>query len=106
MSGSTSFTSSTSSTSQTINGHTTGTSHSEQSHTTPAGTTVHTSSQNMGEAAVQETHHFDPSGKEIEGGNGASANNRIEDVTGTQEENDRVYEERMEEEYAKREGGA
>lgn len=45
----------------------------------------------------------------MEGGNdgtGLGMGRRIEDVTDEQKERDRVYEERMEDEYAKREGGA
>lgn len=47
-----------------------------------------------------------PSGRRVEGGGGggggASSQNRITDVTDA----DKQYEERMEDEYAKREGGA
>jgi hypothetical protein len=74
------------------------------------GTTVHTSRQNNGEPAVQETRHYDSQGREtIEGGSGSGSNGgrRIEDVSDSkQAERDAEYEERMEEEYAKREGGA
>lgn len=35
-----------------------------------------------------------------------NAGRRIEDVSDDQKERDRMYEERMEDEYAKREGGA
>jgi hypothetical protein len=59
---------------------------------------------------VQETRHYDPQGRELlEGPGGAGASRRIEDVSDTQAsqaEKDALYEERMEEEYAKREGGA
>lgn len=37
---------------------------------------------------------------------GVGMGRRIEDPSGEQKERDRMYEERMEEEYAKREGGA
>ena len=41
------------------------------------------------------------------GGSGVDSNRRIEDVSDEQQrENDRLYEERIEDEYAKREGGA
>jgi hypothetical protein len=59
---------------------------------------------------VQETRHYDSQGREtIEGGGGSGSNGgrRIEDVSDSkQAERDAEYEERMEEEYAKREGGA
>jgi hypothetical protein len=63
---------------------------------------------------VQETRHYDSQGRELlEGSGGADASRRIEDVSGqqqaekdTQAERDALYEERMEDEYAKREGGA
>lgn len=74
------------------------------------GTTVHTSTQNLGEPSVQETRHYDPQGRELlEGGGGSgAAGRRIEDVSDSskQAQRDAEYEERMEEEYAKREGGA
>lgn len=102
----TTFSSSTSTTSQTINGQTTGVSHSQQSQTTPSGTTTHTSSQNLGEPVNQETRHFDAQGRELPAStSGSSASNLIEDES-TQQDKDAQYEERMEEEYAKREGGA
>lgn len=44
-----------------------------------------------------------------QGQSGGNASRRIEDVTDADEnesENDRLYRERMEDEYAKREGGA
>ena len=51
-------------------------------------------------------------GQRIDGGSndgrlgGSSERGRIEDVTDKEDANDEGYEERMEEEYAKREGGA
>lgn len=46
-----------------------------------------------------------PAGGQIE--SGMSNQNRIQDVTDEeQKEKDKLYEERMEDEYAKREGGA
>lgn len=71
--------------------------------------------QNHGQPAIQEIRRFDPDGRQIleDGrtlGPGARqegiANRRIEDVSDDQKGRDRLYEERMEEEYAKREGGA
>jgi hypothetical protein len=70
---------------------------------------------------VQETRHYDAQGRELlEGSGGAAAGRRIEDVSGgedvggsdkqasqaLQAQRDALYEERMEDEYAKREGGA
>jgi hypothetical protein len=60
---------------------------------------------------VQETRHYDSQGRELlEGSGGKGAGRRIEDVSGDvsdkQAERDALYEERMEDEYAKREGGA
>jgi hypothetical protein len=68
------------------------------------GTTVQTSSQKVGEPAVQETRHYDPQGRELL--QGSTGDRRIEDVSETQAERDAAYEDLMEEEYAKREGGA
>ena len=74
------------------------------------GTTVKSSTQELGQPAVEQTRHYDPQGRELLEGpgstGGASASRRIEDVSDTQAERDAQYEERMEEEYAKREGGA
>ena len=64
-------------------------------------------SQNIGEPVVQEERRYDPQGRELlSGTDGAMANRRIEDVSEEQKERDRQYEEMIEEEYAKREGGA
>lgn len=52
-----------------------------------------------------EERRFDPQGREmLSGTDGASTNRRIEDVSDDQKEKDRLYEERIEDEYAKREG--
>ncbi|KAF2809420.1 uncharacterized protein BDZ99DRAFT_28350 [Mytilinidion resinicola] len=83
------------SSSSTINGHTT--SVSEETHTDPEGTIIYRTSQKPGEDAKVERVRV-PSGGAVEGGE----KGRIEDVT----DNDKEYEERMEDEYAKREGGA
>lgn len=63
-------------------------------------TTVRSSNQNFGEPAVQSTRRFDSSGRELSGiENGSSGTRRIEDVSDEQQAaNDRLYEERMEEE--------
>jgi hypothetical protein len=71
------------------------------------GTTVKSSTQQFGQPAVEQTRHYDSQGRELlEGSGSGGANRRIEDVSDTQAERDAQYEERMEEEYAKREGGA
>jgi hypothetical protein len=95
---------SSSSFSSSINGRTT--SHSEQTYSDPSGTKVHRTSQRDGEAPVEERIEYDNSGRRIE--NPGATKGRIQDVTEeeSQEEKDRKYEERMEDEYAKREGGA
>ncbi|KAL8807625.1 MAG: hypothetical protein Q9182_000609 [Xanthomendoza sp. 2 TL-2023] len=70
----------------------------------PSGTTVHRTSQEAGKPAVSESSQIRA------GGGGAAAavqggvdrGRMVEDVTDA----DRQYEERMEDEYAKREGGA
>ncbi|KAF2737259.1 hypothetical protein EJ04DRAFT_561671 [Polyplosphaeria fusca] len=87
-------------------------SHSETSYSDPSGTKVHRTSQNHGEEPREERIHYDSSGKIIDDG-GARARiegNRVEDVTdkedAEQRRKDQEYEERMENEYAKREGGA
>ena len=81
--------------------------HMQTSQTNPSGTTVTQASQNLGEPVVQETRHYDTQGRELlSGADGAGENRRIEDVSEDQKEKDRQYEERIEEEYAKREGGA
>lgn len=94
---------------------TTGHAYSSEQHSDPYGTTVHTTTQKNDEPTVEETRYYDVSGREVpedrirEGrtleGATSHAQNRVEDVSG-EEETDRVYRERMEDEYAKREGGA
>ena len=87
-----------SSSSSTVNGQTT--SQSQSTYSNPQGTTVHRVSKEPGLAATQETFRV-PAGGRLEGnGTRGNAQNRIEDVT------DREYEENVEDEYAKREGGA
>lgn len=79
----------------------------QTSYTDDQGTTVKSASQNQGEPVVQEERHYDGQGRELlSGADGATVNRRIEDVSDEQKERDREYEERIEEEYAKREGGA
>lgn len=114
MSSSSTFTSSTYSysSSGTSNGQqVTGERHAHQAYTDPSGTTVKTASQNLGEPMMQETRQYDSEGRQLlEAAGSESANRRIEDVTGADEgeaeKATREYEERMEDEYAKKDGGA
>lgn len=85
-----------------------------QSHTDPSGTTVRTSTSNNGEPAIEDTKHYDGSGRELleaPGSGNASSGQRqigeleVEDVT-DEVDADQLYREKMEDEYAKREGGA
>lgn len=75
------------------------------SSTDPQGTTTHRTVEESGKQPYQETT-YTPAGGRLESSGGAGAQGRIEDVTDEQAEKDREYEERMEDEYAKREGGA
>lgn len=99
-----------SSSTSTTNGATT--SYTQSTHSDPSGTRVHQTSQKPGQAPREERFEVDSSGRRIaEGSSSSSSAGRIEDVTDAdkdeqQKENDRLYEERIEEEYAKREGGA
>ncbi|KAL9084965.1 MAG: hypothetical protein Q9165_007831 [Trypethelium subeluteriae] len=95
--------------SSTSNGQTT--SYREASRTDPSGTTVARESREPGQAPVQERYHVPTSGSgAIGGGPGArgtgGAQGRIEEVTEEEKDAGKRYEETMEEEYAKREGGA
>ena len=84
-----------------------GSRHMQSSYTDPSGTTTKSASQNIGEPAVTDERRYDSQGREtISDTDGGVANRRIEDVSDDQKEKDRQYEERMEDEYAKREGGA
>ncbi|KAF2833806.1 hypothetical protein CC86DRAFT_15259 [Ophiobolus disseminans] len=96
---------STSYSSSSVNGQTK--SHSETTYSDPSGTRVHRTSQNPGEAAREERFEVDNSGRRVEG-SGATDQRKIEDVTDQEEQkkNDKKYEENIEDEYAKREGGA
>lgn len=65
----------------------------------PSGTTIHNTSQRAGQPATMETTKLPG---QVTGGGVDNSKGRIEDVTDA----DRQYEEKMEDEYAKREGGA
>lgn len=94
---------STSFSSSSVNGQTT--SHSETVHSDPSGTRVHRTSQEPGQAAREERFETDNSGNRIQDGSNSAG--RIQDVTDEEQaRNDRKYEENIEDEYAKREGGA
>ncbi|KAI0841897.1 hypothetical protein F5Y06DRAFT_258496 [Hypoxylon sp. FL0890] len=94
------------------NGETTGSRYVEHTESNPAGTTTHVATQRSGEPLHHERRDYDASGRLISsegralGGSGVDSNRRIVDVTDEQRENDKLYEERIEDEYAKREGGA
>ena len=76
------------------------TSYTESMHSNPSGTTIHRTSQQPGQAPTNETVHLPASGNAgIEDG---GVKERTEDVT----DNNREYEENMENECTKREGGA
>ncbi|KAL8949272.1 MAG: hypothetical protein Q9222_004611 [Ikaeria aurantiellina] len=81
----------------------TGNTYTESTVSNPSGTTIHRTTQEGGQPAVSETTRYPASGAAaVEGG--VDSGRRIEDVTDA--DKDREYEERMEDEYAKREGGA
>ncbi|KAI2463599.1 hypothetical protein F4781DRAFT_416044 [Annulohypoxylon bovei var. microspora] len=100
------------SSSTTRDGKITGSRYAEHTTSDPAGTTTHVASQRSGEPLRHERLDYDASGRLISsegramGGNGLNSGRRIEDVSDEQRENDKLYEERIEDEYAKREGGA
>ncbi|KAI2640337.1 hypothetical protein GGS26DRAFT_537681 [Hypomontagnella submonticulosa] len=100
------------SSSTTRNGQTTGSRYAEHTTSDSSGTTTHIASQHSGEPLRHERRDYDSSGKLIAsegralGNSGVDSNRRIEDVSDEQREKDRLYEERIEDEYAKREGGA
>ena len=86
-------------------------SHSETTYSDPSGTRVYRKTQNPGEAPREERLEYDRTGRQLQDAGarvGAIEERRIEDVTDeeSQKETDAKYEEKMEDEYAKREGGA
>lgn len=78
-----------------------GNTYSTSTSSNPSGTTVRATSQQAGQPAVTRTTKYPTHGTQQVGG-GTGNERRIEDVTDAE----RDYEEKMEEEYAKREGGA
>ncbi|KAI9658169.1 MAG: hypothetical protein M1831_004016 [Alyxoria varia] len=101
------------SSSSTSGGQTTGSAYAQQSQTDPSGTKVQTKSQNLGEPVVSETRQYDAQGRPVlesstaSGGDRRIEGARVEDVTDEKDnEAARRYQERIEDEYAKREGGA
>ncbi|PVI07901.1 hypothetical protein DM02DRAFT_608512 [Periconia macrospinosa] len=89
--------------SSTVNGETR--SYSESTYSDPSGTRIQRSTQEPGQAPRNERVEFDSAGRRIQ--DDRSTMGRIEDVTDKeQSDRDREYEERMEDEYAKKEGGA
>ena len=79
-----------------------GKSYTQASYSNPHSTTIHTTSQESGQPAVTETTHLPTATTNAQQVEGTDGSRRIEDVTDA----DREYEGRMEDEYAKREGGA
>ncbi|KAI0005681.1 hypothetical protein F4779DRAFT_45428 [Xylariaceae sp. FL0662B] len=101
------------SSSSTRNGEVTGSRYAEHTTSNPSGTTTQTASQRLGEPVHTERRDYDASGRLTTsegrslGGGGLDSSRRIEDVSDDhQRENDKLYRERIEDEYAKREGGA
>lgn len=77
-----------------------GNTYTESITSNPSGTTIHKTTQRAGEQPTSETTRLPAyQNQQVEGRDNAR---RIEDVTDA----DREYEERIEDEYAKREGGA
>ncbi|KAI5457681.1 hypothetical protein BGZ63DRAFT_64813 [Mariannaea sp. PMI_226] len=89
--------------SSTQDGRTDSHSYAEQTQTNPDGTTVRTAYKDNDKPVQYSEEHF-PSGRQLGGAGGQDSSRRIEDVT--EQEADRRYKEAIENEYAKREGGA
>ncbi len=70
------------------------------------GTSIRRTTEETGKPTLQDETYIPPGGGRQVGGGGESGRGRIGDVSDEQKERDREYEERMEDEYAKREGGA
>lgn len=78
--------------------------YTESTFTDPRGTTTHRSAEETGRQPYRETT-YTPAGDRLESSR-TGTQGRIEDVTDEQDAMDREYEERMKDEYAKREGNA
>jgi hypothetical protein len=88
-------------------------SYSQTTHSDPSGTKVYRTTQEPGQERKEERIQYDSRGNRIDNGGIGEGRGRIEDVTDQENERadlekkrEREYVERMEEEYAKREGGA
>lgn len=97
-----------SSSSTSADGRVTGSTHKEESIANPSGASVRTTTQNLGEPVIQETRHYDAEGREVPtqrltGTTGSNTARRIEEVS---DDAAAQYQDRIEDEYAKREGGA
>lgn len=79
-----------------------GTTYTESVTSNPSGTTIQKTTQRAGEQAKSETTRLPAHQNGNSQLEGRSGEKRIEDVTDA----DREYEEKIEDEYAKREGGA
>jgi len=102
-SSSTSYSSTSYSSSSSTDPSGTTTRYTESSKTDPRGTTTHRIAEEPGKQPTMETTYI-PSGGRLE--STGTGQGRIEDTSDDQAARDREYEERMEDEYAKREGGA
>ncbi|ETI27511.1 hypothetical protein G647_09702 [Cladophialophora carrionii CBS 160.54] len=69
------------------------------------GTNIRRTTEETGKPTLQDETYIPPGGRQL-GGREDGGARRIQDVTDEQAERDREYEERIEDEYAKREGGA
>ena len=79
-----------------------GNTYTEGTSSNPSGTTIHRVTQEAGRAPVHETTRLPAGGSAAQQVAGLENSKRIEEIS----DKDREYEERMEDEYAKREGGA
>ncbi|KAF2857876.1 hypothetical protein K470DRAFT_272915 [Piedraia hortae CBS 480.64] len=100
------FSSSSMSYTSSVNGEVSGYRSAQQTHSDGNNTTVTSAHQGLNEPVTVTSQTYDAQGKLIDRGN-VSGGGRIEDVSDeAQKKRDEEYLERMEEEYAKREGGA
>ncbi len=74
----------------------------EHTSSNPSGTTIHRTTQESGKPAVSETTRIPTGGAAARQVEGFDSQGRIEDVS----DKDKLYEENIEDEYAKKEGGA